>query len=414
MSLDKLEPLLTRALADLDASGRRKGTERAIVGVKPPHDGLGPRYLLEGCGQREFLRMNSNSYLGLSRHPRVIKGDAGATEKFGTGPGAVRFISGTYQPHVELERALAAFHGRDAAMLMSAAYATVMGVLPQFITERTVVISDALNHNCIINAIRLARPAMKAVYAHLDLAELERSLDAHAGQAARAIIVTDGVFSMRGDHAPLDRIADICRRYDARYPEGILTVVDDSHGAGAFGRTGRGTEEYTGAHADVLIGTLGKAFGVNGGYVISKATVISYLRETAPSYIYSNPITPGEAAAALAAIAILDSPEGLDYLNHLRVLTARLRTGLATLGLETIPGEHPIVPILIRDPRKTSVLVQRLFEYNILVTGLTYPVVPKGEDEIRMQVSVDQTSGDIERVLSVLRDVQKQQGADAG
>jgi glycine C-acetyltransferase len=296
---------------------------------------------------------------------------------------------------------------------MSAAYATVMGVLPQFITDRTVVISDALNHNCIINAIRLARPAMKAVYAHLDLTELERSLDAHAGQAARAIVVTDGVFSMRGDHAPLDRIVEICRRYDAQYPEGILTVVDDSHGVGAFGRTGRGTEEHTGARADVLIGTLGKAFGVNGGYVVSNATVISYLREAAPFYVYSNPITPGEAAAALAAVEIVDSPAGVERLNHLRSLAGRLRAGLATLGLETIPSEHPIVPFLIRDARRTSALVQRLFEHDILVTGLTYPVVPKGEDEIRMQVSADQTSGDIERVLSVLKDVQKPQGVDA-
>jgi glycine C-acetyltransferase len=304
---------------------------------------------------------------------------------------------------VELERTLAAFHGREAAMLMSAAYATVIGVLPQFITEDTVVISDALNHNCIINAIRLARPAMKAVYPHLDFTELARSLEAHAGQAARAIVVTDGIFSMRGDHARLDRIAEICRRHDARYPEGILIVVDDSHGVGAFGRTGRGTEEYTGARADVLIGTLGKAFGVNGGYVVSNATVISYLRETAPSYIYSNPITPGEAGAALAAIEIVDCPAGIERLNHLRRLAGRLRAGLSALGLESIPGEHPIVPLLIGNARRTSALVQRLFEHDILVTGLTYPVVPKGQDEIRMQVSADQTERDIDQVLGVLR-----------
>jgi glycine C-acetyltransferase len=404
MSLDRLEPLLTRALADLDATGRRKGRERVIVAVRPARGESGPRYRLEGCGDREFLRMNSNSYLGLSRHPRVIEAESRATDAFGTGPGAVRFISGTHQPHVALERELAAFHGRDAAMLMSAAYASVMGVLPQFITERTAVISDALNHNCIINAIRLARPGMKAVYEHLDLAELERSLDAHAGQAARAVVVTDGVFSMRGDHAPLDRITDLCRRYDARYPEGVLTVVDDSHGVGAFGRTGRGTEEHTGARADVLIGTLGKAFGVNGGYVVSNATVISYLRETAPSYVYSNPITPGEAAAALAALQIVDSPAGIDRINHMRRLAARLREGLAALGLETIPGEHPIVPILIRDTRKTAALARHCFDRNVLVTGLTYPVVPKGDDEIRMQVSADLTLRDIEDVLALLKD----------
>lgn len=402
MSLNKLEAQLTRALADLDNAGRRKGRERVITGVTPAHGEFGPRYLLDGCGDRAFLRMNSNSYLGLTRHPRVLEADARAAHAFGAGPGAVRFISGTHQPHVDLEQRLAAFHGRDAAMIMSAAYASVMGVLPQLITERTVVISDALNHHCIINAIRLARPGSKAIYGHLDLAELERALAAHAGQASRAVVVTDGVFSMRGDHAPLDRIAAICARHDGLYPEGVLTVVDDSHGVGAFGRTGRGTEEVAGARADVLIGTLGKAFGVNGGYVASNATVISYLRETAPFYVYSNPITPGEAAAALASLDIVDSPEGVQRLEHLRRLSARLRTGLHDLGLETLAGEHPIVPLLIRDSRRTAALVQRLFEHDILVTGLTYPVVPQGEDEIRMQVSAEQTEQDIDEVVEVL------------
>lgn len=402
MSLNKLEAQLTRALADLDNAGRRKGRERVITGVTLAHGEFGPRYLLDGCGDRAFLRMNSNSYLGLTRHPRVLEADARAAHAFGAGPGAVRFISGTHQPHVDLEQRLAAFHGRDAAMIMSAAYASVMGVLPQLITERTVVISDALNHHCIINAIRLARPGSKAIYGHLDLAELERALAAHAGQASRAIVVTDGVFSMRGDHAPLDRIAAICARHDGLYPEGVLTVADDSHGVGAFGRTGRGTEEVTGARADVLIGTLGKAFGVNGGYVASNATVISYLRETAPFYVYSNPITPGEAAAALASLDIVDSPEGARRLEHLRRLSAKLRTGLHDLGLETLAGEHPIVPLLIRDSRRTAALVQRLFEHDILVTGLTYPVVPQGEDEIRMQVSAEQTEQDIDEVVEVL------------
>lgn len=403
MPRGKIEPLLARAIEDLKAAGRLKGREHVIIGVKPGRDGGGPRYFLEGCGDRAFLRMNSNSYLGLALDARVIHADARATEAFGAGPGAVRFISGTYRPHVELEHRLAAFHGRDAAMVMSAAYATVVGVLPQLIGDNTLVISDALNHNCIITAIRLARPAHKAVCPHLDLTELERALQAHQGRATRAVVVTDGVFSMRGDHAPLERIAAMCEHYDAGYPEGVLTVVDDSHGVGVFGLTGRGTEEYTGGRADILIGTLGKAFGVNGGYVVSSARVITYLRETAPSYIYSNPITPGEAAAAVASIEILDSPEGAARLEHLRGLAARVRAGLTDLGLETIPGEHPIVPILIRDPAKTAALVRHCFNHDILVTGLAYPVVPKGEDEIRLQVTADQTDHDIDHVLAVLK-----------
>ncbi len=185
-----------------------------------------------------------------------------------------------------------------------------MGVLPQLVTERTLVVSDALNHNCIINAIRLARPARTAVYAHLNMDELDRILESSKDQVARACVVTDGVFSMRGDHAPLDKVAEICRRHEEGYEEGIITVVDDSHGVGAFGAGGRGTEAVTRTKADILIATLGKALGVNGGYVVSCRPLIAYLRETAPFYVYSNPISPAEAAASVAAVAILDSPEG--------------------------------------------------------------------------------------------------------
>ncbi len=403
MSLGRLESLLARQLDELAGKGTLKGDERVITGVKPAGNGLGPRYFLEGCGDRAFLRLNSNSYLGLALDSRVIQAAGRAAERFGAGPGAVRFISGTYEPHVVLERKLAAFHGRDAALVLSAAYAAVMGILPQFIGDNTLVASDALNHNCIINAVRLARPAFKALYPHVDLTALERQLEAHKGLATRAVVVTDGVFSMRGDHAPLDRLATICERHEHDYPEGILTVVDDSHGVGAFGATGRGTEEFTRAGADVLIGTLGKAFGVNGGYVVSSRNVIGYLRETVPFYIYSNPITPAEAAAAIASLEILASAEGEGRLAHLRRLSARLRAGLAALGLETINGEHPIVPILIRDSRKTTELVRHCFGRNILVTGLKYPVVPKGEEEIRLQVTADQTEQDIDDVLDALK-----------
>jgi glycine C-acetyltransferase len=402
MSLTKIEHLFNAKLTELQEQGISKGNEKIIAGRQAAAAGLGPRYFLEGCADQAFLRMNSNSYLGLTGHPRLIKAEAEAAEKFGTGPGAVRFISGTYRPHVELEKKLAEFHGREAAMIMSAAYATMIGVLPQFISDETLVVSDALNHNCIINAIRLSHPVRKEVYAHADVDALERILDANKGQVRRVCVVTDGIFSMRGDHAALDRISACCRRHEAGYEEGIITVVDDSHGVGAFGRTGRGTEEYTGGKADILIATLGKAFGVNGGYVAASSAVIAYLRETAPLYIYSNPITPAEAAAAMAALDIADSPEGLHLLEKLRSLSARLRIGLEQLGFETLAGEHPIVPILIRDTDKTSALVEHLFAHQILATGLNYPVVPKGEQEIRLQVSADHTEKDMDYLLAVL------------
>ncbi|MFA6162858.1 MAG: aminotransferase class I/II-fold pyridoxal phosphate-dependent enzyme [Methylobacter sp.] len=402
MSLKKLEPLLNDKLNELQQQGVSKGHEKVITGMKAAADGFGIRYFLEGYGDRAFLRMNSNSYLGLAVHPRVIKAEAEAAEKFGTGPGAVRFISGTYQPHIGLEQKLAEFHGRESAMLFSSAYTTMTGVLPQFISEGTLVISDALNHNCIINAIRLSHPAGKEIYAHADINALDKILEAYKGRVKRVCLVTDGIFSMRGDYAPIDKINACCKRHEDAYEEGIISIVDDSHGVGAFGQTGRGTEEFTQGKADILIATLGKAFGVNGGYVVSSSAAIAYLREISPFYIYSNPITPAEAAAASTALDIVKSDEGLRLLEKLRVFSARLRSGLEELGFETLQGEHPIVPILIRDTEKTSALVAHLLAQNILVTGLNYPVVPQGEQEIRLQVCAEHTEKDLEYFLAKL------------
>jgi len=402
MAAERLERKLEERLAELGRSGRLKGDELIITGVIPAADGKGPRFLLEGYGAQPFLRMNSNSYLGLSFDAEVRAAEDEAVRQYGTGPGAVRFISGTWSMHVALERRLAEFHGREAAMLFSSAYATMMGLLPQLTTDRTAVISDELNHNCIINAIALGRPAEKRIWKHLDLDDLERHLKEAAQTCDRAIVVTDGVFSMRGDHAPLDEIRKIVNRYDPAFAENAILIVDDSHGVGAFGSTGRGTEEVTGARADLLVGTLGKAFGVNGGYVTGSATIIRYLRETSPFYIYSNPITPAEAAAALKAVEIVDSPRGRELLRHLREMTARFRHGLGVLGLETLPGEHPVVPLMVRDTTRTAVLVAHLRNAGILATGLNYPVVPRGDEEIRFQICADHTPADIDEALAAL------------
>ncbi len=403
MPTERLTPLLEAKLDELSGSGRLKGAESVTRAVLPPAAGKGPRFLIEGCGDTPFLRMNSNSYLGLSFDARVMAAEDEAVHRYGTGPGAVRFISGTWAPHVALEARLAAFHGREAAMLFSSAYATVMGTLPPLITDKTAVISDALNHSCIINAIALARPAEKRVYRHLDLADLERQLEDVARTCARAIVVTDGVFSMRGDHAPLDKIMALAASFDASFAENVIVVADDSHGVGAFGATGRGTEEVTAcAGVDLLVGTLGKAFGVNGGYVVGNKTIIGYLRETSPFYIYSNPITPAEAEAARVAVDRLDGEHGRGALAHLRAMTARFRQGLERLGLETVTGEHPVVPLLVRDTERTRRLVAHLRASAILATGLNYPVVPKGEEEIRFQISADHTTADIDEALAAL------------
>jgi glycine C-acetyltransferase len=400
---DRLADLLAAELSDMEATGRRKGDESVFAGVVAPSGDKGPRYLVAGEGEKQFLRMNANNYLGMARRPEIVQAEEAAVRAFGVGPGAVRFISGTWAPHVELEQRLAGFHGREAAMIFSSAYAAVMGVLPPLISENTAVISDELNHNSIINAVRLSQPAEKHVYPHLDLAALEETLTHASENCRRAIIVTDGVFSMRGDHAPLREIEALARQYDEVFPENVLVVVDDSHGVGALGVTGRGTEEYTNSPpVDLLVATLGKAFGVNGGYVTGSATVIEYLREMSPFYVFSNPITPGEAAAAKAAVDLLDSPRGEALLEHLREMTAKFELGLIALGFETIAGEHPVVPLMIRDTEKTARLVAHIRQRGVLATGLNYPVVPRGDEEIRFQISADHTPADIDEALTAL------------
>jgi glycine C-acetyltransferase len=403
MPHDRFHQALAAELDALRGRGTLKGAETVITKVLPARDGQGPRYLLEGEGERPFLKMSSNNYLGMSLRREVIEAEEHTTAGFGAGPGAVRFISGTYRQHLELERRLAAFHGREAAMIFSSAYATTLGVLVPLSNADTVLISDELNHNCIINAMRLARPKDKQVYRHLDYADLEAKLAAAVGQARRAIVVTDGIFSMRGDHAELPQLLDLAERFDREFPENVVVVVDDSHGVGAFGPTGRGTEEFTRSRpVDVLIGTLGKALGVNGGYVTGSRVLVEYLRETAPLYIYSNPITQGEAAAAARALAILDSDEGRHLLAHLREMTRRFKDGIVALGYETLPGEHPVVPLMVRDTPKTNALVKHLRENGILATGLKYPVVPRGDEEIRFQISAEHTPADVDQTLKAL------------
>ncbi|MBW2420466.1 MAG: aminotransferase class I/II-fold pyridoxal phosphate-dependent enzyme [Deltaproteobacteria bacterium] len=402
MPVDRLAHALRDELAELERTGGLKGAESVTVEVVPASGPRGPRYRIAGEGKRLFLRMNSNGYLGMALREEVIAAEEEAARRFGAGPQAVRFISGTHAPHVELEAKLAAFHDRAAGMIFSSAYATVMGVLPPLVGPETAVISDALNHNSIINAMRLARPAEKIVYDHLDLSQLDAALAGAAGRCRRAIVVTDGVFSMRGDHAPLHDIAERVRAWDEHFPENALLLVDDSHGVGALGETGRGSEEHCDARADLLVATLGKALGVNGGYVVGEDDLIDYLRERSPFYVYSNPITPAEAAAAGRALELLGGEVGRSLLAQLRSVTARFEQGLVALGYETIPGPHPVVPLLVRDTARTRALVAHLREHGVLATGLAYPVVPKGDEEIRFQLSAEHTAADVDEVLEAL------------
>jgi glycine C-acetyltransferase len=405
MSVNNIEKVLSQTLTELENEGRLKGKEYIITKVKKAQGEKGPRYFLKGKGEQEFIRMNSNSYLGMSLREEIIEAEERATKEYGVGPGAVRFISGTFQPHRELEKKLASFHQRDDAMLFSSAYSTVVGILTPLITSDTIVISDELNHNCIINALKLARPKDKKIYPHLNMNELEDRIKDSIDKAKRLLIITDGIFSMRGDYAPLNIISHLSQKYDQKFPENIMVIADDSHGIGAYGKTGRGTEEYTKAKGvDILVGTLGKAFGVNGGYVTSTQTIITYLRETAPMYIYSNPISPAEASAALKSLEILDSEKGKEILLHLYQMTKKFEKGLLDLRYEIIESDHPIVPLMVRNTRKTTALVKHLIKNGILATGLNYPVVPKGDEEIRFQINADHTPYDIDYALTVLKD----------
>jgi glycine C-acetyltransferase len=209
---------------------------------------------------------------------------------------------------------------------------------------------------------------------------------------------------MRGDNAPLDQMLRLIAPYRERFAEGLVTVMDDSHGIGAYGKTGRGTEEFCAAAADVLVGTFGKAFGVNGGFIASSAEFVEAARQKADTYIYTNPLSVADCAAACAAIDVVDGAEGHKRLDHLHARVRQFRDGLAALGLESIPGPHPVVPLLVRSTQRSQQLVRRFFERGVLVVGLTYPVVPHGDETIRVQINAAHTAADIDQVLSLLQE----------
>jgi glycine C-acetyltransferase len=404
MPLDRLNSALAQDVQALEKDGRAKAPERVITGYVPPRDPHGPRYRLRGS-DGEFLRMNSNSYLALSHHPALLQAADHATKAFGTGPGAVRFIDGTALPHVALEERIARFTGRPAARIFNSAYTTMLGLAMTLSGPDAFWIGDELNHNCIIRAMRIANVPkdQRAIYKHNDLDDLKRQIDAVPSSIGRVVVIFDGIFSMRGDNAPVAGIQRLCEDGHPRFRDGVVTVMDDSHGIGAYGATGRGTEEFVGTRVDILVGTFGKAFGVNGGFVVGSTELIEAVRQKADTYIYTNPLGAGDAGAALAAVNIADGPDGRARLTNLQARTKQFRDGLRALGRESIVGPHPIVPLLVRDTDRTRATVTRLFDEGILAVGLTFPVVPRGEETIRFQINAAHTSADIEQVLEALK-----------
>ncbi|MFH1155643.1 MAG: aminotransferase class I/II-fold pyridoxal phosphate-dependent enzyme [Pseudomonadota bacterium] len=400
MSLERLDITLTKEVELLHTEGRAKAPERIIQGFIPASGANGPRYRLKGV-DRDFIRMNSNAYLSLAMDPELVAAAETATREFGVGPGAVRFIDGTFSYHEVLENSVARFVGKPMAKIFNSAYTSNCGLALALGTPATHWIGDQLNHNSIIRAMRIAGvPSVnKSIYRHNDMDDLKRCLDGVDGAVDRVIIVFDGIFSMRGDYAPIDRICTLAAGYDSRFRDGVITVVDDSHGIGAYGPTGRGTSEFCGQSPDIIVGTFGKAFGVNGGFIAASPAVVEAVRQKADTYIYTNPLSVADCAAAAKALDICGSPRGKVLLKTLGDRTLQFRAGLQAMGRESIPGPHPVVPLLVRDTIRTRRLVQDLFDAGILAVGLTFPVVPKGDETIRFQINAAHTQADVDYVL---------------
>ncbi len=409
MSKQNFIQTLQSEVARIDSAKTAKRHERVIEGFT---NSTSPKAIIAG---REYSIFNSNDYLGLRHNQALKKAEHEASEKYGTGPGAVRFISGTLSVHRELEKAVAKFHGRDDAIVFSSAFAAnlaVMFTLSQGLTKdalidsNVLILSDSLNHRSIIDGVRLTGLSKdnRMIFAHKDMSDLERVLSENVGKFRRVVVVTDGVFSMLGEYQDIKTMNQIIERYDKSYEQGILLVVDEAHGVGAVGATGRGTEELQGVKADVLVGTFGKAFGADGGYVVASQTIVDYFRESSATYIYSNSISPGTAAAALRAIELLDEPEGKKLLESSRNNTQYFRQLMTEAGLQfAADSTHPIQPVLIGDTAKTKEIVNKLFEKGYLVTNISFPVVPKGRDEIRVQISASHDKSEIESLVSELK-----------
>lgn len=405
---DNFYDLLKNELERINKAGTAKRNERIIESfIHAPKT----RALIGG---KQYLIFNSNDYLGLRFEKKLKEADEKALAEFGTGPGAVRFISGTLRIYKQLEEKTAGFHKREECMIFSSAFAANLSVIPclikgqsrdSLISSDVLVVSDELNHRSIIDAIRVsgALSEQKRIYTHQNMSELEKILSENINKYSRVLIVTDGIFSMLGEPAMLPEICNLRDTFTKLYKHGVLVVVDDSHGVGVTGQRGRGVEEIAGVRADVLVGTYGKAFGSDGGYVVADKILIDYFRESAPAYIYSNPISPGTASSSLAAIGMVEGRNGEQLLNKLKMNIRFFKAKILDAGLEfVIDSFHPIQPILIGDSIAAKLISEQLFEAGILVTPINYPVVPKKKDEIRVQINAKHTHEEMNLLIDKL------------
>jgi glycine C-acetyltransferase len=378
--------LLNRLRAELDERGETTGLRRDLVVS-------GPQGPTVGVGDETLVNLASNDYLGVASDPEVLESAQRALRDMGLGVTAGRVLCGTRAIHGELEAAIAELVGAQDAVLYSSCFDANVGVFHALLGRGDAVFSDALNHASLIDGIRLA-PAQRRVFAHADIDELERQL-AESTDARHRLIVTDGVFSMDGDIALFPQLAELASRYDA----GLL--VDDSHATGVLGATGAGTAEHFGltGQVDVLTGTLGKALGGGaGGFVAGPRAVVETLRQSSRSYIFTNAMAPPLAAAALTAIRIARERPGLR--ERLAANTAWLRGALIDLGYEVLRGQHPIIPVMVRGGTRARDVAAALRSEGVLAFALSHPVVPAGEERIRVQVSAAHTAEQLELAVA--------------
>jgi len=355
--------------------------------------------VVQMAGHGEVIVLSSNNYLGLAAHPEVVRAGIEGLERYGAGTASVRFICGTFEPHHELERALADLSGTEAALTYVSCWNANEAAIPSLTDDTTVILTDELNHASVIDAIRLSKPARKVIYPHSDMTALHDGL-ASSPREARKLIVTDGVFSMEGDLAKLPEIVELAREFDA------VVIVDDSHGVGVLGETGRGTVEHFGllGAVDVITGTLGKALGgAAGGYVAASEEVCDLLAQRSRPQLFSNALPPTVACSALRAIEVmLEQPE---LLVRLRENTRVFREMLVESGYSPLDGEAAIIPIIVGETAEAMALSARLLDEGVFVTGFGFPVVPEGTARVRVQMSAALERDHLERAIDAFKRV---------
>ncbi len=380
-------------LQDEIASLRKSGLFKAERVITSPQ--AGAITVVDGG---EVLNFCANNYLGLADHPDLVAAAKNALDRYGYGMASVRFICGTQEEHKQLEARIAGFLGMDDAILYSSCFDANTGLFETLLGPDDAVISDTLNHASIIDGVRLCK-AKRLRYANNDMTELERCLE-EAGNARYRLIATDGVFSMDGVIADLPAICDLAERYDA------MVLVDDSHALGFLGDHGRGTPEYCGVEGriDIVTGTLGKALGgASGGFTAARAPVVDWLRQRSRPYLFSNTLAPVIAATSLKVFDLLQ--ESGELRQRLLANATQFRTGMTKLGFTLVPGDHPIIPVMLGDAELAQQMAARLLGEGIYVVGFSFPVVPKGKARIRTQMSADHTGADIERALDAFAKV---------